>query len=255
MLCNMGCNFSKQAVKIVHRKTSDRASHDGIKSDDSESKTEENHVTVIPALSPQNANSYLKSSILTPHTLKSVELKNGVVCNDNPPVAMATIIRGSSEPLTPKNNTHTVTLQLPHQADDLTSTTPVKKTVVITRPLGTRKAMSNRRSSDGDVNVKSSNPTCVTHPFGKDGLPVGGSLPDLQKQKTRSSPFGPRNSKLVLTQSQVDFFRMLDEKVAQGKDYCSEDDQSLASMQSWHNTRKDSSSSNGLTFKLMQGVR
>nr|XP_039270456.1 uncharacterized protein LOC120345124 isoform X1 [Styela clava] len=56
-------------------------------------------------------------------------------------------------------------------------------------------------------------------------------FPPPPDRSENPSPFGTRaRYRLTLTDSQKEFFKMLDEKIAQGKDYYSEDEKSISSL-------------------------
>lgn len=108
-----------------------------------------------------------------------------------------------------------------------------------------------RSLSEEDALFCNDNHNSGLHPNGVPASPHGNSTPELPRNdspRTRHtfslchqsevpSPFGQR-TRHTLSDSQQEFFRMLDEKIAQGKDYCSEDEKSISSLVSRQSTGK-----------------
>ncbi|XP_026691919.2 uncharacterized protein LOC100185669 [Ciona intestinalis] len=261
----MGCNFSRRPVKVVNLQNKDEETAiENSTSEEKRSSLTKSHDSSIcnSNSSEETENNRMfrtSSEIFAPHRSKSVDLsKNGSAYHDDPPVAMATIIRGASVSKWSNNNDQERIL-LPNQTDSAAVCANEQQNrnsiIASQRALGFTTKNRNaihRRVSDGEVK-NSPSLTCVTHPVKRHTseplLNTSPAKPTVPEIKSKFIPFGPRNSKLTLTQSQKDFFRMLDEKIAQGKDYCSEDDCSIASLKSFRGQRNGSAGHHSLAIR------
>uniref|UniRef100_H2ZDE6 Uncharacterized protein n=1 Tax=Ciona savignyi TaxID=51511 RepID=H2ZDE6_CIOSA len=258
----MGCNFSKRPVKVVTLGSIENSEENNTDTKRN-SFTKSDESTICPSSLSENyeieQNKFQSSHIFVAHRSKSVDLsKNGSVHHDDPPVAMATIIRGASISKMSENNGDQINnVLLPNQTDCATVCANEQQNrnniIASQRALGFRRNVNHRRVSAGELKNSPSLKTCVAHPVmrrtSEPNLDSSFAKPTLPEIKQKFIPFGPRNSKLTLTQSQKDFFRMLDEKIAQGRDYCSEDDHSLASLKSFHEQRNSSAGSHAISIR------
>ncbi|CAK8673011.1 unnamed protein product [Clavelina lepadiformis] len=240
----MGCNISTEPVRVAdcqepvgNIKTDLEENGEMEKRVSTTKSHDSSFISLNGSIESDKITLYSGHEYFAPHRSKSIDLsRNGSANRDDPPVGAATIIippQNSSAP-----SRHSLKVPLPHQPDNVVNMQSVVHDITLTPPED-KNLLNRRRRSDGDVG-KVTNVTCIPQSL----LRAKTFNSSSSESRSRHTPFGPRNSRLTLTESQKDFFRMLDEKVAQGKDYSSEDDRSIASFKSMH--RKDSGSSIGI---------